>query len=286
MITGGNATVYVSSLDEAIQFYTERLGLQLTNRFGEHWATVQAGPSYWTQDDVGAGLTIGLHPPSPKHPAPGTVGGVGFGLETYVPIEQVSARLTERGVRVDAEIIRFEAGNVFSLVDQDGLPTYVHEFPPNMLPDTDLGAPDTDESKPVGDMIAGGHAIVYVSNMDAAIRFYTEVLGLRLTNRYGDHWATVEAGRLVIGIHPQTPRTPTPGTKGSVMLGLTIDEPVERVVSRLAASGVRTTGPVIRGEGGTFVEIEDPSGNSIYLWEEQPSEPEKGKTRQAVLSSS
>ncbi len=283
MITGGNTTVYVSSLDEAIQFYTGCLGLTLTNRFGGHWATIHAGPSYWTTSGaVGAGLTIGLHPPSPRHPAPGTAGGVGFGLETYVPIEDVHGRLIDRGVRVDAEIVRFEAGNVFNLVDQDGLPTYVHEFPPNMLPESDLGAPADSDDSPVAGTIAGGHAIVYVSNMSAAVSFYTETLGMKLTYRFGDHWATVEAGRLLVAIHPKTPRTPEPGSKGSVMLGLTIAEPIERVVSRLTAGGVRITGPVIRAEGGNFVEIEDPSGNSIYLWEETRSETENAEARQVV----
>ncbi|HEX4134941.1 MAG TPA: VOC family protein [Bryobacteraceae bacterium] len=56
-------------------------------------------------------------------------------------------------------------------------------------------------------MISGGNATVFVSNMDAAVRFYTEVLGLKLTNRFGDNWATVEAGKgLTIGLHPASPK--------------------------------------------------------------------------------
>ena len=52
-------------------------------------------------------------------------------------------------------------------------------------------------------MINGGNATVYVSNMDSAIQFYTEVLGLKLTNRFGNSWATVQAGKtLVIGCIP------------------------------------------------------------------------------------
>ena len=47
-------------------------------------------------------------------------------------------------------------------------------------------------------MIHGGHATVYVSNMDSAIRFYTEILGLKLTNRFGNHWATVKAGDTLV----------------------------------------------------------------------------------------
>ena len=44
MISGGNATVYVSNMDAAVRFYTQNLGLTLTNRVGNHWATIEAGP--------------------------------------------------------------------------------------------------------------------------------------------------------------------------------------------------------------------------------------------------
>ena len=269
MISGGNATVYVSDLDAAVEFYTRGLGLKLTNRFGDRWATIDAGPSYWTtSEEVGAGLTIGLHPRSPSHPAPGTIGGVGYGLETYTPIEDVAAGLAERGVRVDKEIVTFEAGKVVSLVDRDGTPTYVWEFTREMVAGGDPGANDEGQAGAAAPMVAGGHAIVYVSDMDRAVHFYTDTLGLRLTYRYGDNIAFVEAGKLLLAIHPQTPRTPTPGTKGSVMLGLTIDQPIDRVVSRLAAGGVRISGAIVRTETARFVEIEDPDGNAIYLWEE------------------
>jgi predicted enzyme related to lactoylglutathione lyase len=43
MISGGNATVFVSSMDRAVDFYTGVLGCKLTNRFGDNWATVEAG---------------------------------------------------------------------------------------------------------------------------------------------------------------------------------------------------------------------------------------------------
>jgi catechol 2,3-dioxygenase-like lactoylglutathione lyase family enzyme len=104
--------------------------------------------------------------------------------------------------------------------------------------------------------------------MDAAVRFYASVLGLKLTNRYGNQLATVEAGStLVIVLHRKTPRSPAPGTRGSVILGLTIDEPIATVVSRLGQGGVRLTSDIVRSGTDHFVEIEDQDGNPIYLWE-------------------
>jgi len=120
-------------------------------------------------------------------------------------------------------------------------------------------------------MISGGNATVFVSNMDNSVRFYTEVLGLKLTNRFGDHWATVEAGKgLTIGLHPASPKYPAPGTKGAMMLGLEIDEPIAGIVARLSGKGVRIIGPVVQDNSGNFAHLEDPDGNEIYLWETDP----------------
>jgi len=118
-------------------------------------------------------------------------------------------------------------------------------------------------------MISGGNITVMVSNMDASVRFYTEVMGMKLTNRFGDHWATVDAGcGLIIGLHPASPKYPAPGTKGGTLIGLEIDEPMQQVVDRLQAKGVRFLGPIVNDAGaGSFADLEDPDGNFIYLWE-------------------
>ena len=131
-------------------------------------------------------------------------------------------------------------------------------------------------------MVSGGNATVFVSNMDRAVTFYTEVLGLKLTNRFGDHWATVEAGKgLTIGLHPASPQYPAPGTKGGIMLGLEIDEPIDGAIARLTSRGVRMTGPVIRSEQGSFVHLEDPDGTDIYLWEVVPGLAQKTEAEQS-----
>lgn len=117
-------------------------------------------------------------------------------------------------------------------------------------------------------MISGGNATVFVSNMDAAVKFYVEVLGLKLTNRFDDAWATIDAGKgLTIGLHPASSKYPAPGSKGAMVLGLEIDEPIATVVERLTGRGVRFTGTVVEDTGGKFAHLEDPDGNEMYLWE-------------------
>ena len=116
-------------------------------------------------------------------------------------------------------------------------------------------------------MITGGNATVFVSNMDNAVQFYTETVGLRLTNRFGDQWATLDAGKgLTIGLHPASEKYPAPGTKGGIMLGLEIDMPIEKAIDRLTERGVKVGG-IVRDSPGNFAHFEDPDGNPIYLWE-------------------
>jgi len=93
MIHGGTATIYVSDMDRAVQFYTGTLGLKLENRYGDEWASV----------DAGGGLKLGLHParfPGEEVPARKPAGCIEIGLQVRQPIEQVAAELRKRGVEL------------------------------------------------------------------------------------------------------------------------------------------------------------------------------------------
>jgi len=117
-------------------------------------------------------------------------------------------------------------------------------------------------------MITGGIATVYVSDMDRAVDFYVKLLGLKLRQRFGNHWAEIEAGQsLVIGLHPQSVKGPPPGTKGAISIGLTIDEPIDQVTQRLGERGVKFRGPVVKDEeaGIAFAFFGDQDGNDLYL---------------------
>ena len=127
-------------------------------------------------------------------------------------------------------------------------------------------------------MMIAGNATIYVANMDQAIGFYTDVLGLTLRNRFGDKWATVRAGNsLVVGLHPCCAEHPRPGTKGSVQLGLVLSpgDSIEAFAARVRQHGVSVS-DVMQAEA-KYVSLADPDGNQIYVTDRDPAvEPQGG----------
>lgn len=114
-------------------------------------------------------------------------------------------------------------------------------------------------------MYATGNVTVYVSDMNRAVHFYSETLGLKLLYRFGDHWASLQAGRgLTIGLHPASPENPA-GRKGSMAIGLELSGKMEDAVRDLSARGVRFTSQSDEGKAGKFAGFEDPDGNPLYL---------------------
>jgi len=116
-------------------------------------------------------------------------------------------------------------------------------------------------------MITGGNATLFVENVGASLKFYSEVLGLKVSSDYGEHWASVEAGSFTIGLHPKSDKYPAPGTRGSMAIGLGIDEPIAEAAARLKSFGVKNVGDIQQDQGGSFVHFHDIDGNELYLWE-------------------
>ncbi len=116
-------------------------------------------------------------------------------------------------------------------------------------------------------MIAAGNVTISVSNMERAVQFYTQALGLKLQYRFGDHWASVEAGKgLTIGLHPASEQSPA-GRKGSMSIGLELNGSIHQAMQELESRGVKFDGLVNEGKAGKFVGFEDPDGNQLYLAE-------------------
>ncbi|MGI5128065.1 VOC family protein [Pseudonocardia sp. CA-107938] len=94
-----NVIVPVADQDGAVEFYTERLGLEkrVEVPFGPGFRWIEVAPP-------GADTTIALCPPGPGV----TAGGKQTGISLHTSdVDAYHAELTARGVDVDAEVSRF-----------------------------------------------------------------------------------------------------------------------------------------------------------------------------------
>lgn len=115
--------------------------------------------------------------------------------------------------------------------------------------------------------ITGGMPTIFVSDMDAAVRFYTEALGLKLLERYGGHWASIDGGHgLTIGLHPASAQNPA-GRAGSMTIGFRTSEPIRNAVATLRARGVIFRGDIVDDTQLLIAHFQDPDGNPFYLAE-------------------
>lgn len=121
------------------------------------------------------------------------------------------------------------------------------------------------------------HVVLTVRDMDATIRFYTDVLGMQLETfgegrkalRFGDQKLNLQDGISKVDIMAVA-RVPTPGSLDLCFLAAVR---LDRVIERLAQKGVPIeTGPV-RRTGARFplrsVYIRDPDGNLVEISERE-----------------
>ena len=115
------------------------------------------------------------------------------------------------------------------------------------------------------------HVYYTVQDMDRAIRFYEEVLGLRLVRRDDGFWAELDGGPIRIALHGT--RDGAAVEPGGAVAAFRVEDLDETAVA-LKERGVELvhTGEV---EGyGRFALFPDPDGNLIEIIERAPSKEE------------
>jgi catechol 2,3-dioxygenase-like lactoylglutathione lyase family enzyme len=105
-----------------------------------------------------------------------------------------------------------------------------------------------------------------VQDLDRSVRFYTEVLGFRITERRDDlQFVHVDCGveNLQLGLSAGAAQPPAPG---SMVLNFSVEGDIEAVRARLEARGVRFSGPtqVIPGKV-RLASFADPDGYRLRL---------------------
>jgi len=110
-----------------------------------------------------------------------------------------------------------------------------------------------------------GNVTVMVSEMNSAIQFYVEKLGLTLKVRYSDQFAQVVAPGLTIALHPADRQGRRSGRSEGLSIGLRGDN-LERTMKDLEGKGLKFS-PVVEDGPVRLASFKDPDGNPLYLAE-------------------
>lgn len=109
-------------------------------------------------------------------------------------------------------------------------------------------------------MIDGVQDVYYeVQDMNRALRFYREALGLTVTDE-GEDWSSLNVGGLRVGLESSDGK-PVPGR--AVLTLRTTD--IRADVARLQGLGVKFLGEIGDFEWGSVVAFEDSEGNYLKL---------------------
>ena len=113
-----------------------------------------------------------------------------------------------------------------------------------------------------------------VSDVDAAIPFYTDMLGFKLEMHPAPGFASLSRGDLQLllnrpgagGAGQAMPdnQLPAPGGWNRIQIEV---ENLEATVAKLKSTGGRFRNEIVTGNGGKQILVEDPSGNPIELFQ-------------------
>lgn len=115
-----------------------------------------------------------------------------------------------------------------------------------------------------------------ITDVERAVRFYTETLGFALEFQAGPAFASVSGGGIILWLSgPQSSgsrpmpdgRTQSPGGWNRIALEV---EDLEACIGTLKKTGVQFRNDMESGPGGKQIQIEDPDGNPIELFEPAP----------------
>ncbi|HEX2088647.1 MAG TPA: VOC family protein [Actinomycetota bacterium] len=128
------------------------------------------------------------------------------------------------------------------------------------------------------------HVYYWVSDMERAVRFYREILGLSLHNQEGDNWAVFDVGGRQFALHRLVEGHPAAPGGATAVFAV---EDLDRARTVLSERGVQFghEGDV---EGyARFASFQDPDGNTVQLIEyARPKAGSASNARDAELKGS
>jgi len=113
--------------------------------------------------------------------------------------------------------------------------------------------------------MASGVASVWVpvQDMDRAVRFYGETLGLSVTSTSPD-WSEIDANGVMLGLNAREATSEHDG--GGAVITFQPDGGLDEEVDRLSAEGVRFSGGISDHDWGRIAPFKDSEGNDLQFY--------------------
>ena len=99
----------------------------------------------------------------------------------------------------------------------------------------------------------------YVTNMDASLRFYRDLLGM-VPGNVSPYWSDLSVGALRLGLHPGLSEAPVGGWR----VGLTCDD-LRALRGAATAAGVGVVEDFHQTPGGVVLTLSDPDGHLVQV---------------------
>jgi predicted enzyme related to lactoylglutathione lyase len=125
---------------------------------------------------------------------------------------------------------------------------------------------ETEVREELDSMIRGvANVWMPVEDIERAVDFYQNVLGLRLVNRDGP-WAEVDANGVRVGLNGREPKGA--GTEGGPVLTFQPEAvSLEEAAEDLKSNGVEFPAGISEHDWGRVATVKDPDGNDLQLYE-------------------
>ncbi|CAB4946169.1 unannotated protein [freshwater metagenome] len=101
-----------------------------------------------------------------------------------------------------------------------------------------------------------------VSDMDRAVAFYRDTLGLEVLEHDGD-WSEVTAGDQRIGLNSSE----SPSGDGGAVIAFGVEGDIESAVEALRSAGVEFAGGLSEHPWGKIAPFKDSEGNDLQLYQ-------------------
>ncbi len=141
-----------------------------------------------------------------------------------------------------------------------------------------MAANPANHCRPIHPQVGIGHVHLKVADLDRALKFYRDVLGFEVTQRFGDQAAFLSAGGYHhhIGLNTWESaggKSPAPGTTGLYHLAILYPTQAELAdaLRRLVEAGIELEGASDHGVSEALY-LRDPDGNGVELYWDRPRE--------------